>query len=166
MVEVTQDRLKSLYEYNPVTGVFTSRRYNKPVGFNHRGYLVVDLWHQGKQRKFKMHQLAWLYMYGNWPKPMIDHINGIRTDNRIDNLREVTMSQNAQNRRIPYKTKSGLPRSGFKGVHWVRASNKWRASIGFDGKVMALGLFDDPEKAFLAYKHAAEKLHTHNEQIK
>ena len=166
MVEVTQDRLKLLYEYDPTTGIFISRLYNKPVGFNHQGYRVVELWHEGKQRKFKLHQLAWLYVHGCWPKPMTDHINGIKTDNRIDNLREVTMSQNAQNRPLYKTTKSGLPRSGFKGVHWVKASSKWRASIGHNGKVTALGLFEDPEKAFFAYKQAAEKLHTHNEQVK
>ena len=165
MVEITQARLKSLYDYDPSTGVFTSKLYNKPVGFAHRGYLVVELWHKGKQRKFRLHQLAWLYVYGRWPEPMTDHINGIKTDNRIDNLREVTMAQNAQNRQ-PYKTNSGLPRSGFKGVHWIKASSKWRAAIGHNKKTISLGMFDDPEKAFLAYKEAAEKLHSHNEQIK
>jgi hypothetical protein len=165
MVELTQERLKSLYEYDPATGVFTSRLYNKPVGFNHRGYLVVELWHQGRQRKFKLHQLAWLYVHGCWPNPMADHINGIKTDNRIDNLREVTKAQNAQNKKI-YVTKSGLPRSGFKGVHWIKACQKWRAAIGHNNKTINLGMFDDPEKAFLAYKDAAKKLHSHNEQIK
>jgi hypothetical protein len=165
MVEVTQERLKSLYEYDPATGVFTSKLYNKPVGFDHRGYLVVELWHQGRQRKFKLHQLAWLYVYGCWPNPMTDHINGIKTDNRIDNLREVTKAQNAQNKKM-YVTKSGLPRSGFKGVHWIKASNKWRAAIGHNYKTISLGMFDDPEKAFLVYKDAAKKLHSHNEQIK
>jgi hypothetical protein len=165
MVEVTQERLKSLYEYDPATGVFTSKLYNKPVGFDHRNYKVVELWHQGKERKFKLHQLAWLYVYGRWPQPMADHINGIKTDNRIENLREVTAFQNAQNKPI-YKTNSGLPRSGFKGVHWVVASKKWRAAIGHNNKTISLGMFDDPEKAFLAYKEAAKKLHSHNEQIK
>ena len=162
MVEVTQDRLKLLYNYDPVTGIFTSKKYSKPVGFLHRGYLAVELWHNGKQRKFKLHQLAWLYMHGSWPSPMIDHINRIKTDNRIDNLRQVTASQNFQNKPV-YKSKSGLPRSGFKGVHWVRSQNKWKACIGHNGKSTYLGTFDDPEKAFLVYKQAAEKIHTHNE---
>lgn len=161
MVEVTQDRLKLLYKYDPVTGIFTSNKYSKPVGFAHRGYLVVELWHNGKERKFKLHQLAWLYVHGSWPFPMIDHINQIKTDNRIENLREVTSSQNHQNLSI-YKTKSGLPRSGFKGVHWIKTQNKWRASIGHNGKLLYLGSFDDPEKAFLVYQQTAEKLHTHN----
>jgi hypothetical protein len=162
MVEVTQDRLKLLYAYDPATGIFTSNKYNKPVGFAHRGYLAVELWHNGKERKFKLHQLAWLYMHGSWPFPMIDHINQIKTDNRIDNLRQVTLAQNLQNKPV-YKSKSGLPRSGFKGVHWVKSQNKWKACIGHNGQSTYLGLFDDPEKAFLAYKQAAKKLHTHNE---
>ena len=165
MVEVTQERLKLLYEYDPITGLFISKLYNKPVGFLHQNYLVVKLWHKEKERKFKLHQLAWLYVHGHWPEPMIDHINGIKTDNRIANLRIVTCSQNAQNKAI-YKTKSGLPRSGFKGVHWIKESNKWRAAIGHNCKTINLGLFSDPEIAFLAYQQAAKELHSHNEQNK
>lgn len=163
MVEVTQDRLKALYLYDKVTGIFTSKLYGKSVGFAHRGYLAVKLWHNGKERKFKLHQLAWLYVNGKWPSSMLDHKNGIKTDNRIENLREVTSKQNAENRGL-YKTSSGLPRSGYKGVHWVRANNKWRSSIGHNGQVIYLGLFDDPAEASAAYVKAAQSLHTHNEQ--
>jgi hypothetical protein len=163
MVEVTQERLKFLYDYDPSTGLFVSKLYNKPVGFLHQNYLCVKLWHKGKERKFKLHQLAWLYVHGVWPSPMIDHINRIKTDNRINNLRLVTFAQNAQNKAI-YNTKSSLPKSGFKGVHWVKQSNKWKASIGYNKKNYHLGLFSDPEKAFLVYQDAAKKLHSHNEQ--
>jgi hypothetical protein len=163
MVEVNQERVKALYNYDPNTGVFVSKLYNKPVGFLQQGYLCVVLWHHGKERKFRLHQLAWLYVHGVWPDPMLDHINGIKTDNRINNLRIVTNAQNAQNRTI-YKTKSDLPKSGFKGVHWVRSSNKWRASIGCNKKTYYLGVFSDPKKAFFVYQDAAKKLHTHNEQ--
>lgn len=165
MVEVTQDRLKSLYSYDEKTGVFVSRLYGKPVGFVHRGYLAVKLWHKGKERKFRLHQLVWLYVHGRWPDPMLDHINGDKTDNRLENLREVTNKQNSENRGL-YQTRSGLPRSGCKGVHWVQLSGKWRASIGHNGKTIYLGLFDDPAKASEAYKKAAQSLHTHNERMR
>ena len=59
---------------------------------------------------------------------------------------------------------TSMPKSGFKGVHWVKQSNKWKASIGYNKKNYHLGLFSDPEKAFLVYQDAAKKLHSHNEQ--
>lgn len=162
---VDQARLHKLYEYNPETGIFTSRLYSKPVGHIHKGYLVVELWHNRCPRKFMLHQLAWLYVYGRWPHPMIDHINGTKTDNRLCNLREVTSKQNAENKQGGH-SKSDLPKSGYKGVHWVKQSLKWRASIGHNGKTFNLGLFDDPKMAFLKYKEVASIFHTHNEKIK
>ena len=67
MVEVTQKRLKLLYEYDPITGLFISKLYNKPVGFLHQNYLVVKLWHKEKERKFKLHQLAWFQVFAIHP---------------------------------------------------------------------------------------------------
>ena len=159
---VDQARLHTLYSYNPDTGIFISKTYNVPVGYIQKGYLVVNLWNDGKERKFKLHNLVWMYVYGKWPSPMIVHINRIPTDNRLCNLREVTYKQNTENRTFGC-SKSGLPKSGYKGVHWAKAANKWKASIGHNGKVIYLGLFDDPEIAFSKYKEAAEKLHTHNQ---
>lgn len=162
---VNQERLRQLYSYDPDTGILMSRTYGVPVGHNHKGYLTVNLWHDGKEKRFKIHNLVWMYVYGRWPHPMIDHINRIKTDNKIANLREVTNKQNTENKLV-IKTSSGLPRSGFKGVHWVRAVGRWKASIGHNGRVIYLGTFDDPQVAFEAYKYAAGKLHSHNQVTK
>lgn len=162
---VNQSRLRELYDYNPDTGHLVSRLYNKPVGWLKNGYLNVDLYDQGKTKHFKVHRLIWMYVYGCWPKGEIDHVNGNRSDNRLCNLRDVTRSQNSQNKKI-YATKSGLPRSGYKGVNWDRFTMKWIAHIGINNRQIRLGSFDDPEKAHFAYIEAAQKYHTHNEPAK
>jgi len=84
----------------------------------------------------------------------IDHINGDKLDNRRENLRSATRSQNKMN--------SGKPKnntSGYKGVCWYKRGNKWRAQIGINGKLKHLGYFEDKEEAAKAYKKAAEKYH-------
>jgi HNH endonuclease/AP2 domain len=161
---VTQERLHKLYHYDAETGHLISKLFHHPVGQLKDGYKMVFLMADGKEKRFPAHRLIWMYVYGRWPL-MIDHINGIKTDNRLCNLREVTAKQNAENKVI-FKTKSGLPRSGYKGVHWCKQSNKWKASIGHLKKTIYLGMFDDPKEAFLAYQQAAKNLHTHNEQVK
>ena len=158
---LTHERLHKLYEYNPDTGLLMSRTYNKSVGYNHNGYLVVDI--DGKH--VKIHRIVWMMVHGKWPEPMIDHINGNKKDNRLCNLREVSPKQNQENRTFGF-SKSGLPKSGYKGVHWNRFTNKWVASIGHNKKVIYLGSFTDPQKASFAYRQAAQKIHTHNEIAK
>lgn len=91
-----------------------------------------------------------------WPTISIDHINQVRDDNRIQNLREVSRSENQQNRGM-----SKNNNSGFKGISWHKKSNKWQAQIHFQGKRQHLGLFHTPEEASAAYQAAAEKFHTH-----
>ena len=158
---LTQERLQQLYTYDPDTGLLMSRRHNRTVGYNHNGYLVVEL----EKKHIRIHRIVWMIVHDRWPNPMLDHINGNRKDNRLCNLREVTSKQNLENRGASI-TKSGLPRSGYKGVHWNRFTKKWVASIGHDKKVIYLGSFTDPQKAFFAYRQVAQKLHTHNEIAK
>lgn len=162
---VSQSRLRELYEYDPNTGHLLSKLHKKSVGWLRNGYLTVDLYDQGKTKHFRVHRLIWMYVYGDWPKGEIDHINGIRSDNRISNLRDVTRIQNSQNKKV-YLTKTELPKSGYKGVNWNRFTNKWVASIGNNKKSIHLGSFDDPQKAYLSYLEAAKKFHTHNELAK
>ena len=83
----------------------------------------------------------------------IDHINGIKDDNRIINLRECTTQQNGMNRG-PQKNNS----SGYKGVGWSKKSSKWRAQIRFNNKSIYLGLFDDKKEAAKIYNKEAKKL--------
>jgi hypothetical protein len=101
MCDLTQARLKQLLDYDPETGVFTWRvnrggaakagtRAGCPTPFYYR---VIRI--GGRSRR--EHSLAWLYVHGHWPADELDHINRVRDDNRIANLREVTHAENMQN---------------------------------------------------------------------
>jgi hypothetical protein len=158
---LTRERLQDLYTYNPETGVLTSKRLDRPVGYNNAGYLVVEL----NNKHVKIHRIIWMLVHGRWPDPMLDHINGIKTDNRLCNLREVSAKQNLENSPIK-KSKSGLPRSGYKGVHFSRKSKNWVAQIGHNKKTFYLGTYKTPEEASEAYTKAAKIFHTHNENLK
>lgn len=154
---VTQDELKEILDYDPETGIFRwkSPRQKIKVGdvagtLNHNGYRFIKI--NGKL--YLEHRLAWLYVYGEWPKDMIDHVNGTRDDNRIENLREATRSENKWN-----QTKPITNTSGYKGACWHKASQKWDARIAINNKRKHLGLFDSPEEAYEAYCKAAKELH-------
>lgn len=99
--------------------------------------------------KLKPHRIAWAYCFGFWPSGQIDHINGNVLDNRIENLREVTASDNQKNRK-----KDPRNVSGFTGVNWHIASKKWRAFVGSDGKFIHLGVFSCFGQAVSARKEA------------
>jgi hypothetical protein len=93
------------------------------------------------------------------PKPMeVDHKNRNKLDNRKENLRSATRSQNAFNR-APYKIKSKPGASGFRGVRWYGRLKKWTAEIRSGGKLFYLGMFHDPAIGALAYDCAAIRLH-------
>src|SRR5690606_8595946 len=93
---LTQKRLRELVSYCPDTGIFHDSISGKQIsGYDSKGYR--RLWLDG--RNYMMHRLAWLYVYGRWPRAMIDHINGDPRDNRIVNLRDVTNAVNQQNQR-------------------------------------------------------------------
>jgi hypothetical protein len=156
---LTQDRLKELLEYNPETGKFvrlisrTSSPKGAVIGSLHsQGYLTV--WIDGLHHK--CHRLAWLYVHGRWPVAMIDHINGIKSDNGIANLREATASQNLQNRATAYSNNKS---SGILGVYWHEQAGKWQAKITLDGKSKSLGLYHEKEQARAAYLAAKAARH-------
>jgi hypothetical protein len=99
--------------------------------------------------------LAWLYVYGKFPEEQLDHINRIKSDNRIVNLRLATNSENRQN--IPiYKSN----KSGVAGVHWSKKSGKWRAEITFGGRLIHIGFYDNLSDAAAARAAAKAKYHT------
>ena len=100
-------------------------------------------------RKYKAHRLAWLYLFGEWPKGQIDHINRNSLDNRIANLRDVSQSENQHNR--PEQANNT---SGVKGVHWHKQKMRWQAAIRINGKLIHLGLFGTKEEAAYARFHA------------
>jgi hypothetical protein len=146
----TADRLRQAFSYDPEQGRFTKCRTGKIVGsINNLGYRMI--WVDG--RLCTEHRLAWLYVHGEWPARCIDHINGIKHDNRIANLREATHSQNSMNVAVRPDANS----SGFKGVSWHRGAKKWRATINKSRKQIHLGFFSDPAAAHAAYAAAASK---------
>jgi len=100
-------------------------------------------------RTYKAHQLVYLIHFGHIPQE-IDHINRIRSDNRIENLRPVTRSQNCAN-----QTTQKRSASGFKGVTFLAKLNKWRARIKVAQKEIYLGLYAEKETAAAAYNQAA-----------
>lgn len=90
------------------------------------GYVIVRLNGKG----YKAHRLAWLLYYGKWPLGLLDHINGIKSDNRILNLREASSQQNAQNRKVCNDSTTGI-----KGLYRNPKSNGWRACVARGGRV-------------------------------
>jgi hypothetical protein len=142
--------------YDSETGVLTWKEKvrNAEVGdvagsTSVQGYRVV--YANGAQ--FKAHRVAWLLYYGEWPGKYIDHINGIRDDNRIVNLRDVAPSVNSQN------LKSATARSSTGRLGVYKARSKWKASICTGGKRTHLGLFKTIEQAEAAYLDAKRRLH-------
>ena len=154
MATLTQDELKSLLMYDPASGVFTwvkGKRAGHVTGTTvSQGYVKITV--SGKM--YAAHRLAWLYIHGYWPPLQIDHINQIRSDNRIDNLRLATCAQNHQNRRR--RTRST---SGFLGVTWHKRDRRWQAHIEINGAAKHLGLFVCLAKALRARKQAEQVYH-------
>ena len=154
---LTAEHLRSVLHYEPETGIFTRKvRTANSVkvgdiagGPDSDGYLRIKV----QSRKYQAHRLAWLYVYGVWPKDQLDHVNRVRTDNRISNLREATVKQNNQN-----KSKSSNNTSGHSGVSWYKRDSKWQAQITHNQKQIHLGYFNILEEAVAARK-AAEKLY-------
>jgi hypothetical protein len=150
---ITAEELRSVRHYDPLTGLFTalqggSRRKKGAVcGSLHQfGYIHIYV----KGRSYKAHRLAWFYVYGEWPKNQIDHINGIKHDNRIDNLRDVPQSINQQNHKVARKD-SG---TGHIGVHYSKRDKVWCAYIRKNKKRIHLGCFRNIDQAIFARKQA------------
>ena len=100
-------------------------------------------------RRYRAHRLIWAIHYGTWPNGQIDHINGKRDDNRIENLRDVTATDNTRNRHD-----NALNTSGQMGVCWNKAKEKWRVTIGAGGKRIHIGEFREKSEAVAARKKA------------
>jgi hypothetical protein len=155
---LTADRLRACLSYDAQTGEFRRllARGNCRVGevagtISGSGHRVIRV----DGRSYKAARLAWLHTFGEWPSPHIDHINGVRSDDRLRNLRPATPAQNSRNRQ-PHKTRTS---GHLKGTYWHKANRKWTAAIMVDGSQTYLGSFDCPAAAHLAYVVAADKFH-------
>ena len=150
---ITADEVRRLLDYDPETGVFTrlaGKRAGKTTGSRVRaGYVFIYL----AGRTYKAHRLAWLYVYGSWPKALIDHINHDRADNRIVNLRDATHTENHHNRK---RLTRGT--TGFLGVTWHKRDRRWQSHMELERKALHLGSFVCLGRAIKA-RLAAEKTH-------
>lgn len=99
------------------------------------------------------HRIAWAITHGRWPDHFIDHINGVRSDNRLCNLREATPAENSRNSDIP------MGKSGVRGVRFDRRHGRWQARITVHRKQKHLGYYDTPEAAAAAYAEGARRYH-------
>lgn len=150
---ITHEQLKHILNYDPESGIFTwkkptNRRFKvgSEAGTKHgRGYLEITV----NRNRFLAHRLAWFYVYGYMPK-MLDHINGVRDDNRISNLRLATGSQNNANRTISKSNNT----SGYKGVCWSSYHKKWKAHC----RRKHIGFYSTAEEAAKAYDAKAKEL--------
>lgn len=152
---ITQELLKEHFEYRDghLYWIKPTARHVK-VGqqfgsYCDKGYKAGKL----KSKWHREHRLIWLYHYGEWPKEHIDHINGIKDDNRIENLRECTVQQNQFNKKSWGKT------SSHKGVSWGKQNKKWKAQYTHKSKLYHVGYYTTEEEAAEAYRKATEHLH-------
>ncbi len=152
------EELKSVLGYRHETGEFhwikpTNRRIAAGAAagaLTDNGYLAITI--NGK--KHLAHRLAWFVFYGTIPPEYIDHVNRIKTDNRISNLRLATMAQNAENREARSDNKSG-----FKGVSWCKNKKMWSAQIQRNGKNIHREFFTSKEDAAASYLKASAVIH-------
>lgn len=161
----TPEQLRELLSYDPDTGEFFWRedvvgkssswmaKYSGKQTFTTdcgSGYRRAQI----EKCDVRAHRVAWAMYYGKWPDDEIDHINGIRHDNRIINLREASRFTNGSN--VPMHRDCS---SGLKGAYWHGQRNRWTSRIRANGETRYLGLFDTAQEAHEAYCKAAKELH-------
>jgi hypothetical protein len=154
---LTAERLRHLLDYNLKSGVFTWRIAPSPqvkpgdiAGTpNEKGYIRIKI----DGTRYRAHRLAFLHKEGHWPKGQVDHINGERGDNRWDNLRLATPSQNQWNKG-PQRNNT----SGFPGVHQHKRTGKYIARLKYKGRPIHLGSFTTAREASKARELTAKAL--------
>jgi hypothetical protein len=151
---LTSACLKTYLHYCPETGLFT---WLRKISQNAKGSVAGTTTYQGyvaiaiAGKKYLAHRLAWLYMTGEMPSDLLDHINGIKNDNRIANLRPANKILNGQN--MP-RLKSNNT-SGYTGVVKCSRSSKWIAQINVNRQCKVIGRYataEEASEAYLSYK--------------
>jgi hypothetical protein len=151
---ISYELAKQMFSYDPENGLIIRLGGPRPgprTRANDRGYIQLKI----NNKTVRAHQLAWLLHYGEWPGQSIDHVNGIKADNRICNLRLATQALNCQNVVKPRKNN----KSGYLGVHFSKVMNKYEASLRHNRKTIHLGYSDDPAQAHQIYLEAKRRIH-------
>ena len=152
---MNKERLHELFEYRngelfwKVTRSNNTKAGAKAGSVNSKGYLTLRV--DGKHQRVS--RVVFMMHHGYLPE-IIDHINGNKLDNRIENLREATVQQNNMNAKTKVTNKSGV-----KGVSWHPLGNKWMVRIMINGKDKYFGMYEDLEFATLVAQEARNKLH-------
>lgn len=159
--EELEQYLRDNLEYCPDSGLLTwsknlrKRKRGQIVGSKHvSGYLIFSVGFNNKSWSLRVHRVCWFLHYGTWPDDFLDHVNGIKDDNRISNLRPASYKTNNLN-----ISKSSANKSGYKGVSWCKEKKKWVSRIGVNGRHLFLGRFNCKTAAALAYDKASLKYH-------
>lgn len=147
--DITQEQLKNMFDYDDEKGILIRKRdkygreYNQPCGNKptQHGYGALKI----NGRSYRVHRLIWLFHYGEFPSEFIDHIDGNKMNNRIDNLRTVSNQINNHNNKIRTDNTSGYPN-----VYWHKGTRKYQVRITVDGKENFIGLYATFSDAILA----------------
>lgn len=158
--KLSQNELKQLLHYDPESGIFTWLMSNKKNAYSGKtagtisisGYLVINI---GNVQYF-LHRLAILYVHGVGGSDQVDHINHVKTDNRIVNLRQVTRSENQRNLSLSKRNTTGEV-----GVYLDKKKLRYYSQIYACGKTIHLGYFSEKADAIKARKEANIKYSFH-----
>ncbi len=156
---LTYEQVKRYFSYDPKTGIVTwtenvhnksnSRPGDKAGGMMPIGYIGTAFRIGGEKKFAYMHRIAWMLTHKKWPEGQIDHINGNRADNRLENLRDVPLGTNRKNMKKPKNNTSG-----YMGIGWDKGRNKWNVKIGVNGKTVNIGRFKELDEAIAAREQA------------
>ena len=158
----TRALMRYWLHYDPVTGVWTWRRTTRWQKAGERADRLRHCTHSPgykyraisiQKKRYQAHVLAWFYMTGEWRHPEIDHKDTDATNNKWNNLRLATRSQNCANARLRENNTSG-----FKGVSWSKQRKRWCAYINYQGKRIPLGRFESKQDAILVRQTKATEL--------
>lgn len=161
--DTNASRVRELFAYDGRTGILTRRvrvssaKAGAIAGNSNGKYLQLTV----DGVSYLAHRIIWLHVHGRWPDRFIDHINGDGMDNRLENLRLATMSENLQNVGIRKSNTSGFP-----GVSWDKARGRWKAQITLNCRNFVIGRFDHAEAAHQAYLGAKARLHKFNPTVR
>lgn len=161
---LTAEFVREILDYDFLTGIFQWRyRPDRPRKWNTRyagqeagtcgqnGYVYIQV---PKPHNYFAHHLAWLHVHGVWPPQQMDHINGVRSDNRISNLRLATDSENSSNKIMQRNNTSG-----HIGISFDPQRKLWRGRVNFQGKTYDAGFFETAEEAATARADLIAKVH-------